>query len=495
MGNAVQLENTFLNFDVTTYGNVEKITDTLSKCRVRIFYKGLNRNRTYITEDFAQQLIASLPYAPIKGIFSYSDVDFEDHGEDNTDGRIYGVVPENPNFAWEKHLDEDGVEREYATADVYLFTGLYPEASLVPGKPQSMEIFKDTFQGEWRIWEQDGKPYFLFLKGSLVGLQTLGKNVEPCFEGAAFYSLYKEFQNCLEYINNNRKKEEDKMDKTIFRLSDDEKWELLFDALNPECNEEGGWKCSYYILSVYDDYALCYDRDNKQHTRVYYTKNDNSVTIGEKVTVYIVDVTESEYSALEAMKAIGGTYEATNDKFTEMNENISSLNAKVEECTTKIEEYTQTIESNSATIADYEKTVAEKDATIAEKETAIAEYSNTIETLKSEKVELETEKNDIINEKNQLEEFKLNVEREKKTAIVDEFSTYLTDEQIDSYKENMDNYTVSDFKKEVCTAAYEADPTIFSNKEQGLIYKGTDTNKFESGAIRLLNKYKNGGNK
>lgn len=488
MDDTKQFGNVDLTFNVTTYGDVEKITDTMSRCRVRIFYKGLNRNRTYITEDFARQLISSLPYTPIKGIFSYSDVDFEDHGEDNTDGRIYGIVPENPNFAWEKHLDEDGVEREYATADVYLFTGLYPEASLVPGKPQSMEIFKDTFQGEWRIWEQDGKPYFLFLKGSLVGLQTLGKNVEPCFEGAAFYSLYKEFQNCLEYINNSNKKEEDKMDKTIFRLSDDEKWELLFDALNPECNEEGGWKCSYHILSVYDDYALCYDKDNKKHSRVYYTKNDNSVTIGEKVTVYIVDVTESEYNALEAMKAIGGTYEATNDKFTEMNESISSLN-------TKVEEYTQTIESNSATIANYETTIAEKDATITEKETAIAEYSTTIETLKSEKVKLENEKNDIISEKNQLEEFKLNVEREKKTSIIDEFSSYLTDEQIDSYKENMDKYTVSDFKKEVCTAAYESDPTIFSNKEQGLIFKGNDTNKVESGAIRLLNKYKNGGNK
>jgi hypothetical protein len=39
--------------DVTLYGATEKITDTLSKCRVRIFYKGMNRNRTFISEDFA----------------------------------------------------------------------------------------------------------------------------------------------------------------------------------------------------------------------------------------------------------------------------------------------------------------------------------------------------------------------------------------------------------------------------------------------------------
>lgn len=481
MGSKIQFDDkdVCLNLNVTTYGNVEKITDTLSKCRVRIFYKGLNRNRTYISEDVAQQLIASLPYAPIKGIFNYSDIDFEDHGEDNTDGRIYGIVPETTNFAWEKHLDEDGIEREYATADAYLFTGLYPEASLIPGKSQSMEIFKDTFQGEWRIWEQDGKPYFYFLKGSLVGLQTLGKNIEPCFEGAAFYNLYKEFQNCLKYIN--KKEAKEKMDKTIFRLSDDEKWEALFDALNPEFNEENEWKCSYHILSVYDDYALCYNKENKQHTRVYYTKNDNSVTIGDKVPVYIVDVTETEYNALEAMKSINGTYENTNKKFTEMSNNISNLEEQ-------IGEFNKTIENNKIAISDFEKVANEKDG-------IISEYMTTIETLKSEKVGLETEKNNIINEKKELEEFKLNIETEKKISIIDEFSTHLTDEQIDKYKTEMNNYTVSDFKKEICTAAYESDPTMFSHQEQNLIFKNSETDKVESGVIRILNKYKSGGNK
>jgi len=39
--------------DVTIYGNLETINPTLSKSRVRIFYKGMNRNRTFISEDFA----------------------------------------------------------------------------------------------------------------------------------------------------------------------------------------------------------------------------------------------------------------------------------------------------------------------------------------------------------------------------------------------------------------------------------------------------------
>ena len=42
-----------LSFDVKLYGKLEQFDDSKSKCRVRIFYKGLNRNRTYISEDFA----------------------------------------------------------------------------------------------------------------------------------------------------------------------------------------------------------------------------------------------------------------------------------------------------------------------------------------------------------------------------------------------------------------------------------------------------------
>mgnify|MGYP004715110773 FL=1 len=199
----MKLDESLLKFNVTLFGDVETLSPTLSKCRLRIFYRGLNRNRTFISEDFARQLIESLPYAPIKGIFDKDGLDYEDHGGDNTDGRIYGVVPEDPNFAWEKHVDDDGVEREYACADVYLYTALYPEANLIPGKSQSMEIHKKGLEGEWKIWS-DGEPYFEFQKGHLLGLQVLGDEVEPCFEGSAFFSLYKDAKAMFDYLENTK---------------------------------------------------------------------------------------------------------------------------------------------------------------------------------------------------------------------------------------------------------------------------------------------------
>ena len=53
-------------FPVSIYGKIEKFSDTISRARVRIFYKGLNRNATYITEEFAEKLVSTLSYAPIK---------------------------------------------------------------------------------------------------------------------------------------------------------------------------------------------------------------------------------------------------------------------------------------------------------------------------------------------------------------------------------------------------------------------------------------------
>ena len=333
-----KLENGIRNLDVTLYGNVETLTPTLSKCRVRIFYRGLNRNRTYISDDFAQQLIASMPYSPIKGIFNKEDIDFDDHGDNNSDGRIYGIIPENPNFAWEKHLDKDGVEREYACADVYLYTALYPEANLISGKSQSMEIHKEGLDGEWKIWNGDGQPYYEFYKGHLLGLQVLGDEVEPCFEGSAFFSLYKGAKELYDYIKNSKEKEESKkMEKNLFRLSDSAKCDLLFDALNATADD-------YKIVcDIYDDYAIAYDANNGKYLRAYYTKDNdaNTLTVDRIEDCYIVDVTEAEMTALNAMKAMGS--------FAEIN--------------TKLEEQTSQIDTFTANVASLEEQLAEANNT------------------------------------------------------------------------------------------------------------------------------------
>lgn len=515
------------NFNVSLYGDLEPYAEGISKCRVRIFYKGLNRNRTFITEDFANQLISSLPYTPVKGIFNTEDVDFTDHGDENRDGKIYGVVMADPNFAWEDHVDTDGVTRTYACADVILYTQLYSEAKIIPGSSQSMEINPYTFSGEWKIWE-DGMPYYEFKTGSLFGLQVLGMATEPCFEGASFYYnlIQEDLKPFIDYIKQIEKKEESKkMDKVLFRLSDAEKAEKIWDALNPNFNEDGNWAVDYYICDVYEDYAIVRAEDGFK--RAYYSKNDETDTVSiEKLeSCFITDVTEAEMNALNAMKAAAGTYEIASEKIvlvnsleTEVADLKSQLEAKIEESEPVVENSTETSTETSTeepvveNAADEGSTVTEPaldnateveptpdyEAIIADKDNAIAAEQEKYSALEAEKIRLESEKADLISERDSLVEYKKTIETEKKNEILAKYSEHLSDEAIENFKSTIDNYSIADFKKEICTAAVENNPSIFSKQEEPepMFAKSIDeSDKGLSGMERILNRYKNGGNK
>jgi hypothetical protein len=77
-------------------------------------------------------------------------------------------VPENAEVEWVNHLDEDGVERTYATCAVYVYTALYKEANEIVGKSHSMELYRPSIKGEWVFIE--GKKVFKFTDGLFFGL-------------------------------------------------------------------------------------------------------------------------------------------------------------------------------------------------------------------------------------------------------------------------------------------------------------------------------------
>ena len=503
MGNTQQVP---LTFDVKLYGNLEKYDDSKSKCRVRIFYKGLNRNRTYISDDFANKLIASLPYAPVKGIFDIDDVDFKSHGEKNSEGRIYGIVMADPEFAWEDHQDPDGVVRTYACASVLLYTSLYKEAKIIPDSSQSMEINPYTYKGEWKIWEADGQPYYYFSEGSLFGLQVLGAETEPCFEGSAFYNLIfekikDEYKPLMDYIKNFSDKEEKaKMDKILFRLSDNEKADKIWDAMNPNFNADGNWQVDTCILEVYDDYALCMTKEG--YVRAYYTKNaDDTVVINRTEKCFITDVSEVEFNALEAMKSAAGSYGEYKKNADDMNEKVVELENQINAAADVEPKTDNQVAELEEEVANLKSQLEEKDNLVAEKIAEIDEANANYAALESEKVELENANNDLISEKEELISFKQSVETKQKEDILFKYAEHLSDSVAEQYKANIDNYSVEEFKKEICTAVLENDdPTIFSkNVEPDRYYKGgaaDDTNpKGVAGWERILIKHKHGGNK
>lgn len=176
---------------------LNQVSPEISKGRLRIFYKGLNRNLTYITDEFANKLIQSLPYAPVVGIYDESAQDFGGHDSNRNTAQMYGIVPHDPNFAWEDHLDKDGILRTYACCDVYLYTGRYDAAKQIVGKQQSMELDEKTIAGNWQFVGDFPQEVFVFTDAHFIGLSVLGDDKEPCFEGAAFYELVNKFNNFM----------------------------------------------------------------------------------------------------------------------------------------------------------------------------------------------------------------------------------------------------------------------------------------------------------
>lgn len=449
-------------FSVTIFGNVEKYNETISKARCRIFYKGENRNGSYISDEFAEKLLATVPYAPIKGIYSSDDQDYTDHGNQSDEGRIYGVVPENPNIDWESHQDEDGITREYACVDVYLFTAIYKEASEIINKSQSMEIYSPSIKGEWII--QNGKRLFRYTEGCFLGLQVLGEDVEPCFEGAAFFNLYDNIVSAFQKIEKMTNKKNTKImgghNAMNFKLAFSQIEEAIWNYLNPNYTKEGDWIVDYYVYEIYDNYAVVRKLADSKYERLYYTKNENDeLVFGEKVECKIVDVTETEYTALQAIQSINNnSFEAIDIRLTEAENNFSTLNQEKIELEQKVEENNNTI----STLTMERDTFS----------TNLEEANNQINGLQEELEELKN--------------YKIGVEKKEKEAIIDKYSNKLNDKVLDEYREKVNDFSAFNLERELAFLLVTSTPKLFSNtQDDGLVPKP----QIETGVEAILKRY------
>lgn len=442
-------------FSLSVYGDVTSYNEVLSKARCRIFYKGANRNGTFITDEFAEQLISTLPYVPVKGIYDTMKDDFTDHGRERYEGRIYGIVPENPNFAWETHLDVDGVERTYACTDVYLFTGLYKqEAFDIVEKSQSMELYADSIEGEWQFI--NGKRYFVFTQGRFLGLQALGEDYEPCFEGAAFYTFVDSVKTLMTDLNGTNifQKQNLEGEKHMnFKLSDNQKYNMLWTLLNNRFNEENEYAMDYAICEVYDEYAVVFKFETGEYNRAYYTKNDetDSLSIEKMEVCYIVDVNEAEKQALQAVHAMN------NNTYEKIDEVVAELNTKVEDFTTQIDEFNSKIEENDTTIATLQQDNEKLENELSE--------ANSNYTTALEKIDTLTSENEALNN------FKAAVELQDKEAVISKYSTLLDEDELNKFKERVDEFTKEELDKELAFALVQSKSTIFTNDENGFIPK------------------------
>lgn len=186
--------------DAPEFIDITPCNDMISKCQIKVFYLGKNRNGSYIDREAALKMANSLPGTPIVAAYRSEKEDFGDHGQVITieDGEIktscktvpYGFVAPDAEVWFQKYLDTDTfgneAEREYLVTTGYLWTGQYPEIqkAVDEGLPQSMELSPDT-DGHWAYDSESGYDFFIITDSQITKLCVLGSDVEPCFEGAS----------------------------------------------------------------------------------------------------------------------------------------------------------------------------------------------------------------------------------------------------------------------------------------------------------------------
>lgn len=274
----------------------------ISKCKIKVCYVGNepNRNDSIITKDVAKQMALSLPGSPIVGFYNETKQDFEGHERElvleddklyfKDITRPYGFVDLNAQPWFEKFLD-DGIEHEYLMTEGYLWTGQYSEAQRIidEGNNQSMELDPKLTKGYWTNLNNDGPELFIINEAVVSKLCILGKDVEPCFEGA---------------------------DITKYQLSFDDGFKnQLFEFINE-------------IKQMLEKGEVSMDQNEDKV--VESTIVEDTTTTDTPVTYNLEDIKEyvelnQRYSALEADN-------------NSLNENIKTLNTTIESLNSELEE-------------------------------------------------------------------------------------------------------------------------------------------------------------
>lgn len=270
-----------------------------------------------------------------------------------------------------------------------------------------------------------------------------------------------------------------------YKLSDNAKFNALWSLLNVNYSEANNWLIEYDICEVYDEYAVVRNYSEGCFERVYYTKDDetDSVVLGERTRCYIMDVSEAEKNALEALHAMNeGTYENVNENYQAAKE---AAETAANDLAVKIEEYN--VLSGTVETLTVEKTNFE---------IKIGELNESISTLTTERddalVQLESANNTInsLTEENaSLNSFKADVEKKQKQAVIEKYSALLDEEVIISYSNKIDSYSAKDLDKELAYELVNANQSVFTNggQKQGYIPKEEPT---LSGLEEILSKYK-----
>ena len=275
--------------------NEDKNYEIFSRCKLKVFYKGETADHRYFSDEFADQLIRSLPYTPVVSRYDDESEDFEGHASRQ---EIFGIVDPCGEITFEDD-EEDG--KTWCVTDVILYTErpdqLGELAKKIPGHPHSLEL--DPKSTKYKI-NYDDKKHFKnieFTAGDFVGVSVLGMNQKPAFTGSSFFNENGEFAKKMQLLKDycERRLEENQHGGEKMNLSEFIK--LTWGDISAKVvkKKEKEYQEEYYICPVdfYDDSVVCHVYSfidgSTTYLKFYYTIDENAVvTLGEVKEVHVV---------------------------------------------------------------------------------------------------------------------------------------------------------------------------------------------------------------
>ena len=491
--------------------NITPVNPLISKCQIKVCYVGdqPNRNKSIITKDVAKELANSIPGSPIVGYYNEAIGDFEGHNKiiEISGGKIklksttrpYGFVDLGAKVWFQKFVDDGAIEREYLMTEGYLWTGQFPEAKRIieNGNNQSMELSQEFLNAYWTK-DNNGKPKFFIINEAIISkLCILGEEEEPCFEGASItqpiiqFSYDNEFKEQLFSMMTELKeliKEGGAPVFTTFAVEiGDVLWSAMYDFLEKNfprdlCEGEtaGCYRCSKYsIEGIYEDgtqkFAILRARDEEpiKLYRMNFVYDDNGliadsnfvevkkdyVPVSDNGPMFALDAVEAYEQ--ERYKVVDNSQQEEDNKIENPIEGKTDFKKSEEdkclECGKPLDECTckKKTEYSLEDIPEYVE-LQTKYSTLE------ADFNTLNETNKDLKAQIET-----------LTQFKAEVDRKEKQAMIDSFYM-LSDEDKKDVVENIDSYSLDDIEGKLSIICVrnkvnfnldndnESDPTTYS---------------------------------
>ena len=418
--------------------NITSISPFASKCEIKVFYLGQNRNGSFINKETATQMAQTLPGCPIVGYFSENKDDFRDHGEQvviDGDGVKfkcqtvpYGFVAPDAKVWFKEFEDTDEFGnktlRTYLMTEGYLWTEQYEEAQRVinEGRPQSMELDTNTLKGYWSTDNNSGMDFFIINDAIFSKLCILGEDVEPCFEGASVtapdvssnFSMNEDFTKTLYSMMKELKE-------LTFSLQDKGGKSMIIENQIPEVQttEEVTPETDFDVVANAED-----------------TGSSTIEPVVEPNPEPIVASEQKEEKILESEDKTESEESSENQNITE------EFNDNFENKDKKDAEDSDDSESDDETEEDEKKS---KKAKHSLEEDDKKSFEEKFALLEEKYNELEAKCTSLEEENKELSQFKANVEDKEKDELIKSFYM-LSDEDKEEVIKNKANYSLDDIE-------------------------------------------------